>query len=47
MTVKLSRKSRSATGTRSLIVAVIALAVGWGGIVYAANNGVMAHCCEP
>src|ERR1700732_4271993 len=43
MTVKISRKSRSATGTnswRSLIVAVVALAVGWGGIVYAANNSV-------
>ena len=41
MTVKLSRKSRSATGTRrSLIAAVIALAVGWGGIVYAANHSV-------
>src|ERR1700694_3447813 len=35
-----SRKSRSATGTswRSLILAVVALAVGWGGIVHAANN---------
>jgi D-alanyl-D-alanine carboxypeptidase (penicillin-binding protein 5/6) len=43
MTVKISRKSRSATGTnswRSLIVAVVTLAVGWGGIVYAANNSV-------
>src|SRR6202045_5397206 len=43
MTVKISRKSRSATGTnswRSLIMAVVALAVGWGGIVYAANNSV-------
>src|SRR6202140_1475128 len=40
MTVNISRKSRSATGTswRSLILAVVALAVGWGGIVYAANN---------
>jgi D-alanyl-D-alanine carboxypeptidase (penicillin-binding protein 5/6) len=43
MTVKISRKSRSTTGTnswRSLIVAVVTLAVGWGGIVYAANNSV-------
>ena len=42
MTVSISRKSRSATGTswRSLILAVVALAVGWGGIVYAANNSV-------
>jgi D-alanyl-D-alanine carboxypeptidase (penicillin-binding protein 5/6) len=43
MTVKISRKSRSATGTnswRSLVVAVVTLAVGWGGIVYAANNSV-------
>src|SRR6202790_2286812 len=40
MTVNISRKSRSATGTswRSLIMVVVALAVGWGGIVYAANN---------
>src|SRR6202047_2888994 len=43
MTVKISRKSRSATGTnswRSLIFAVVALAVGCSGIVYAANNSV-------
>jgi D-alanyl-D-alanine carboxypeptidase (penicillin-binding protein 5/6) len=42
MTVKISRKSRSATGTswRGLIAAVIALAVGWGGMAYAANNSV-------
>ncbi|MGZ5870538.1 MAG: D-alanyl-D-alanine carboxypeptidase family protein [Bradyrhizobium sp.] len=42
MTVTTSRKSRSATGTswRSLILAVVALAVGWGGIVHAANNSV-------
>jgi serine-type D-Ala-D-Ala carboxypeptidase (penicillin-binding protein 5/6) len=43
MTVKISRKSRSTTGTNSwhsLIVAVVTLAVGWGGIVYAANNSV-------
>ena len=40
MTVKLSRKSRSATGTRSLIAVITAFAVGWGGIVYAANNSV-------
>jgi D-alanyl-D-alanine carboxypeptidase (penicillin-binding protein 5/6) len=43
MTVKISRKSRSTTGTnswRSLVVAVVTLAVGWGGIVYAANNSV-------
>src|SRR3977135_367272 len=37
-----SHKSRPATGRfwRSLIAAVLALAVGWGGIVYAANNSV-------
>src|SRR3979411_2791641 len=42
MTVNLSRKSSSAAGTsrRSLIMAIVALAVGWGGIVYAANNSV-------
>ena len=42
MTVTISRKSRSATGTswRRLILAVVALAVGWGGAVYAANNSV-------
>src|SRR5712672_2771751 len=42
MTVKISHKSRSAAGTsrRSLIMAVVALAVGWGGIAYAANNSV-------
>jgi serine-type D-Ala-D-Ala carboxypeptidase (penicillin-binding protein 5/6) len=42
MTVMISRKSRSAIGTswRGLLLALIALAVGWGGIVYAANNSV-------
>ena len=37
-----SRKSDAAAiiPWRSLIVAVLALAVGWGGIVYAANNSV-------
>src|SRR5258708_19818958 len=44
MTVKLSasRKSRSATANlwRSLIVAAVAMTVGWGGMVYAANNSV-------
>jgi D-alanyl-D-alanine carboxypeptidase (penicillin-binding protein 5/6) len=44
MTVELSlsRKSRTATGRawRSLIAAVVAIAVGWGGVVYAANNSV-------
>src|ERR1700736_5616888 len=42
MTVNISHKSRSAAGTsrRSLIMAIVALAVGWGGIVYAANNSV-------
>ena len=44
MTVELSlsRKSRIATGRawRSLIAAVVAIAVGWGGVVYAANNSV-------
>ncbi len=40
--INISRKSRSATGTswRSLILAVVALAVGWGSIVYAATNSV-------
>lgn len=42
MTVTISRKSRSATGTswHRLILAIVVLAVGWGGAVYAANNSV-------
>ncbi len=44
MTVELSlsRKSSAATGRawRSLMAAVVAIAVGWGGVVYAANNSV-------
>jgi serine-type D-Ala-D-Ala carboxypeptidase (penicillin-binding protein 5/6) len=44
MTVEISplRSSSSATGPLwcSLIAAVVALAVGWGGMVYAANNSV-------
>jgi serine-type D-Ala-D-Ala carboxypeptidase (penicillin-binding protein 5/6) len=42
MAVTISRKSSSATGTawRSLILAVVALAVGWGSLVYGANNSV-------
>jgi D-alanyl-D-alanine carboxypeptidase (penicillin-binding protein 5/6) len=42
MTVNISRKTRSATGTsrRSLFLAVVALAVGWGSIAYAATNSV-------
>ena len=44
MTVELSlsRKSRAATGRawRSLIAAIVAVAVGSGGVVYAANNSV-------
>src|ERR1700704_2557230 len=37
-----SRKSGSVTGRwwRGLVAAAVALAVGWGGIVYAANNSV-------
>jgi D-alanyl-D-alanine carboxypeptidase (penicillin-binding protein 5/6) len=37
-----SRKSRPATGQawRSLLAAVVAVAVGWSGMVYAANNSV-------
>jgi serine-type D-Ala-D-Ala carboxypeptidase (penicillin-binding protein 5/6) len=37
-----SRKPRSATGCRwrSLIAALVVVAVGWGGVVYAANNSV-------
>lgn len=37
-----SRKSASATGRRwrSLLAVLIAMAVGWGGVVYAANNSV-------
>src|ERR1700694_2109223 len=37
-----SRKPRSATGRswRSLMAAVVAACVGWGGMVYAANNSV-------
>src|SRR5476651_831171 len=40
--IQLSRTSGSATGRvwRSLIAAVVAMAVGCGGIVYAANNSV-------
>src|SRR5439155_23672566 len=36
------RKPKSATGRawRSLMAAVVAIAVGWGGVVYAANNSV-------
>jgi serine-type D-Ala-D-Ala carboxypeptidase (penicillin-binding protein 5/6) len=42
MTITESRKPRLATGTRwrSLISAVIAMAIGWGGIVFAANNSI-------
>ncbi|MGB8398819.1 D-alanyl-D-alanine carboxypeptidase family protein [Bradyrhizobium sp.] len=38
----ISRKSAAGAGCpwRGVIVAVVALAVGWGGIVYAANNSV-------
>src|ERR1700741_4055684 len=40
MTVKISSsgKSGSASSWRSLIAAAVVLAVGWGGLVYAANN---------
>jgi len=36
------RKPKSATPAfwRSLVAAVVAIAVGWGGVVYAANNSV-------
>src|SRR5438045_4971126 len=36
------RKPKSATPDfwRSLVAAVVAIAVGWGGVVYAANNSV-------
>ena len=42
MTVTISPKSRSANGTcwRRLILAIVALAVGWGGMVHAANNSI-------
>jgi len=44
MAVEISpfRKSGSATGRswRSLIAALVVVAVGWGGVVYAANNSV-------
>jgi D-alanyl-D-alanine carboxypeptidase (penicillin-binding protein 5/6) len=42
MTVTISRQSRTTIGTawRSLISAVVVLAIGWGGVVYAANNSV-------
>jgi D-alanyl-D-alanine carboxypeptidase (penicillin-binding protein 5/6) len=44
MTVELSpsRKSSATAGRawRSLIAAIVAIAVGWGGVVYAANNSV-------
>ena len=37
-----SRKAEPATGRawRRLVAAVIATAIGWGGMVYAANNSV-------
>ena len=42
MTVKISSsgKSGSANAWRSLIAAAVVIAVGWGGLVYAANNSV-------
>src|ERR1700726_4712403 len=44
MTVKISfaRKAKSATGRawRGLMAAAVAMAVGWSGMVYAANNSV-------
>src|SRR5580692_9063527 len=42
MTVKISSsgKSGSASAWRSLIAAAVVMAVGWGGLVYAANNSV-------
>jgi serine-type D-Ala-D-Ala carboxypeptidase (penicillin-binding protein 5/6) len=42
MTVKISSsgKSGSATSWRSLIAAAVVMAVGWGSLVYAANNSV-------
>jgi D-alanyl-D-alanine carboxypeptidase (penicillin-binding protein 5/6) len=42
MAAELTRKSRPATARswRGLIAAAVAAAVGWGGIVYAANNSV-------
>src|ERR1700689_3604131 len=36
----LSRGSSLATGWRRLIAAAVVVAVGWGGVVYAANNSV-------
>src|SRR5215218_4344423 len=40
--ISFSRKSGSATGRRwrGLVAASLAVAVGWGGVVYAANNSV-------
>src|SRR6202162_2693647 len=42
MTVKISTsaKPRTASSWRSLIAAAVVMAVGWGGMVYAANNSV-------
>src|SRR5260370_30593979 len=42
MAAELTRKSSPATARswRGLIAAAVAAAVGWGGIVYAANNSV-------
>src|SRR5476651_1833735 len=42
MTVKLSpsRKATTASFWRGLVAAAVAVAVGWGGMVYAANNSV-------
>src|SRR6202045_2170900 len=42
MTVKISpsRKTRSAGSWRGLVAVAVIMAVGWGGMVYAANNSV-------
>ena len=40
VTISPSRKSRSAGSWRGLVAVAVVMAVGWGGMVYAANNSV-------
>jgi serine-type D-Ala-D-Ala carboxypeptidase (penicillin-binding protein 5/6) len=40
MTIKISSSGKSGSAWRSLIAAAVVMAVGWGGLVYAANNSV-------
>jgi serine-type D-Ala-D-Ala carboxypeptidase (penicillin-binding protein 5/6) len=40
MTVKISSSGKFGSAWRSLIAAAVVMAIGWGGVVYAANNSV-------